>query len=109
MLRACVIDFESTWETRLPLIEFAYNNSYHANIGMARFEALYGRPCRSPLCWAEVRDNQLLGADMVRETNEKIQTVRETMKAAQDQFKSMLTSIARNWSSVLVIIFSLKE
>ena len=47
MLRACVLDFEGTWETHLPLIEFAYNNSYHSSIGMAPFEALYGRPCRS--------------------------------------------------------------
>ena len=61
MLRACVIDFESTWETHMPLIEFAYNNSFYSSIGMPPFEALYGRPCRSPLCWAEVRENQLLG------------------------------------------------
>ena len=49
MLRACVLDFEGTWETHLPLIEFAYNNSYHSSIRMASFEALYGRPCQSPL------------------------------------------------------------
>ena len=54
MLRAYIIDFESSWETYLPLIEFAYNNSYHASIGMAQFEALYGGPCHSPLCQTEV-------------------------------------------------------
>ncbi|GJS33981.1 putative reverse transcriptase domain-containing protein [Tanacetum coccineum] len=54
MLRACVIDFGNGWEGHLPLIEFSYNNSYHASIKAAPFEALYGRKCRSPVCWAEV-------------------------------------------------------
>ncbi|GJT50806.1 putative reverse transcriptase domain-containing protein [Tanacetum coccineum] len=53
MLRACVIDFGNGWEGHLPLIEFSYNNSYHASIKAAPFEALYGRKCRSPVCWAE--------------------------------------------------------
>ena len=75
-----MLEFESTWETHLPLIEFAYNNSYHSSIGMAPFKALYRRPCRSLLCWAEVGDDKLLGPDMVRETNEKISIVRENMK-----------------------------
>ncbi|GKB93313.1 reverse transcriptase domain-containing protein [Tanacetum coccineum] len=54
MLRACVIDFENGWVKHLPLVEFSYNNSYHASIKAAPFEALYGRKCRSPVCWAEV-------------------------------------------------------
>nr|GFB48849.1 putative reverse transcriptase domain-containing protein [Tanacetum cinerariifolium] len=56
MLRACVIDFRKGWERHLPLVEFSYNNSYHASINAAPFEALYGHKCRSPVCWAEVRD-----------------------------------------------------
>nr|GEV14695.1 putative reverse transcriptase domain-containing protein [Tanacetum cinerariifolium] len=48
MLRACVIDFGNGWERHLPLVEFSYNNSYHASIKAAPFEALYGRKCRSP-------------------------------------------------------------
>ncbi|GKB13190.1 putative reverse transcriptase domain-containing protein [Tanacetum coccineum] len=56
MLRACVIDFGNGWEGHLPLIEFSYNNSYHASIKASPFEALYGRKCRSPVCWAEVGD-----------------------------------------------------
>nr|GEX76205.1 putative reverse transcriptase domain-containing protein [Tanacetum cinerariifolium] len=56
MLRPCMIDFGKGWERHLPLIEFSYNNSYHASIKAAPFEALYGRKCRSPVCWAEVRD-----------------------------------------------------
>nr|GEZ29343.1 putative reverse transcriptase domain-containing protein [Tanacetum cinerariifolium] len=61
MLRACVIDFRKGWEKHLPLVEFSCNNSYHASIKGAPFEALYGRKCRSPVCWAEVRDVQLTG------------------------------------------------
>ncbi|GKA42548.1 putative reverse transcriptase domain-containing protein [Tanacetum coccineum] len=49
MLRACVIDFGKGWERHLPLVEFSYNNSYHASIKAAPFEALYGRKCRSPV------------------------------------------------------------
>ena len=88
MLRVYVLHFESLWETYLPLIELTYNNSYHSSIGMTPFEALYRRPCRSPTCWDEVGDAQLLGIEMVRETNEKIVVVREKMKAAQDRHKS---------------------
>ncbi|GJW26186.1 putative reverse transcriptase domain-containing protein [Tanacetum coccineum] len=72
MLRACVIDFGKGWERHLPLIEFSYNNSYHANIKAAPFEALYGRKCRSPICWAEVGDVQLTGPEIIHETTEKI-------------------------------------
>ncbi|GKA78830.1 reverse transcriptase domain-containing protein, partial [Tanacetum coccineum] len=53
MLRACVIDFRSSWDRHLPLVEFSYNNSYHTSIKVAPYEALYGRKCRSPLCWSE--------------------------------------------------------
>ncbi|GJS18703.1 putative reverse transcriptase domain-containing protein [Tanacetum coccineum] len=56
MLRACVIDFGKGWERHLLLVEFSYNNNYHASIKAAPFEALYGRKCRSPVCWAKVGD-----------------------------------------------------
>nr|GEV10951.1 putative reverse transcriptase domain, ribonuclease H-like domain, aspartic peptidase domain protein [Tanacetum cinerariifolium] len=72
MLRACVIDFGNGWERHLPLVEFSYNNSYHASIKAAPFEALYGRKCRSPVCWAEVGDAQLTGPELIHETTEKI-------------------------------------
>ncbi|GJX87787.1 putative reverse transcriptase domain-containing protein [Tanacetum coccineum] len=68
MLRACVIDFGKGWEKHLPLVEFSYNNSYHASIKAAPFETLYGRKCRSPVCWAEVRDVQLMGPEIIHET-----------------------------------------
>ncbi|GJW64681.1 putative reverse transcriptase domain-containing protein [Tanacetum coccineum] len=72
MLQACVIDFAKGWERHLPLVEFSYNNSYHASIKAAPFEALYGRKCRSPVCWAEVGDVQLTGPEIIHETTEKI-------------------------------------
>ncbi|GJV09118.1 putative reverse transcriptase domain-containing protein [Tanacetum coccineum] len=55
MVHACVIDFGKGWDRHLPLVEFSYNNSYHTNIKAAPFKALYGRKCRSPVCWAEKR------------------------------------------------------
>ncbi|GJS87272.1 putative reverse transcriptase domain-containing protein [Tanacetum coccineum] len=72
MLRACVMDFRKGWDRHLPLIEFSYNNNYHTSIKAAPFEVLYGRKCRSPICWAEVGDAQLTGPEIVRETTEKI-------------------------------------
>ncbi|GJU29788.1 putative reverse transcriptase domain-containing protein [Tanacetum coccineum] len=71
MLPACVIDFGNGWERHLPLIKFSYNNNYHASIKAAPFEALYVRKCRSPVCWAEVGDAQLIGPELIHETTEK--------------------------------------
>ena len=65
MLRACVLAFKGSWEKYLSLVEFAYNNSYHSNIEMAPYKALYGRKCRSPLCWEEVGERQLLGPEII--------------------------------------------
>jgi hypothetical protein len=87
MLRACMLDFGGAWESHLPLAEFAYNNSYQSSIGMAPFEALYGRPCRSPVCWAEVGDQALLGPEIVRETTEKVALIRDRLKTAQSRQK----------------------
>ncbi|GKE05071.1 putative reverse transcriptase domain-containing protein, partial [Tanacetum coccineum] len=64
MLRACVIDFGNGWVKHLPLVEFSYNNSHHASIKAAPFEALYGQKCRSPICWAEVGQVQLTGPEI---------------------------------------------
>nr|GEW89531.1 putative reverse transcriptase domain-containing protein [Tanacetum cinerariifolium] len=72
IVRACVIDFGSGWDKHLPLAEFSYNNSYHTSIKAAPFEALYGRKCRSPVCWSEVGDTQLTGPELIRETTEMI-------------------------------------
>ncbi|GKF06735.1 putative reverse transcriptase domain-containing protein [Tanacetum coccineum] len=90
MLRACVIDFGKGWERHLPLVEFSYNNSYHASIKAAPFEALYGRKCRSPVCWAEVGDVQLTGPEIIHETTEKIVQIRERLQAARDRQRSYI-------------------
>ncbi|GJS54854.1 putative reverse transcriptase domain-containing protein [Tanacetum coccineum] len=88
MLRACVIDFGKGWDKHLPLVEFSYNNSYHASIKAAPFEALYGRKCRSPVCWAEVGDSQLTGPEIIQETTEKIIQIRQRLQAARDRQRS---------------------
>nr|GEW45581.1 putative reverse transcriptase domain-containing protein [Tanacetum cinerariifolium] len=62
MLHACSLDFRKGWDKHLPLVEFSYNNSYHTSIKAAPFKALYGRKCRSPICWAEVGDSELTGS-----------------------------------------------
>ncbi|XP_071739717.1 uncharacterized protein [Rutidosis leptorrhynchoides] len=88
MLRACVIDFGSGWDQYLPLAEFSYNNSYHSSIKAAPFEALYGRKCRSPLCWNEIGDLQLTGPEIIQETTEKIFQIQERLKMARSRQKS---------------------
>ncbi|GJS53914.1 putative reverse transcriptase domain-containing protein [Tanacetum coccineum] len=88
MLRACVIDFGKGWVKHLPLAEFSYNNNYHASIKAAPYEALYGRKCRSPVCWAEVGEAQLTGPKLIQETTEKIVLIKQRMQAAQDRQKS---------------------
>ncbi|GKF16527.1 putative reverse transcriptase domain-containing protein [Tanacetum coccineum] len=88
MLRACAIDFGKSWVNQLPLVEFSYNNSYHASIKAAPFEALYGRKCRSPVCWTEVGEAQILGPELIQETTEKIIQIKQRMQAAHDRQKS---------------------
>ncbi|KAI3739022.1 hypothetical protein L2E82_29372 [Cichorium intybus] len=87
MLRACIIDFGGSWENHLPLVEFAYNNTYHSSIQMAHFEALYGAPCRTPTCWTGIGEKPLAGPEIVAETEEKIQSIREHMRVAQNRQK----------------------
>ncbi|GJZ73486.1 putative reverse transcriptase domain-containing protein [Tanacetum coccineum] len=88
MLRACVIDFGNGWERHLPLIEFLYNNSYHASIKAASFEALYGRKFRSSVCWAEVRHTQLTGPELIHDKTENIVQIKQRIQAARDRQKS---------------------
>ena len=75
MLRACVLDNKGSWEEHMPLVEFAHNNSYQASIQMALNEALYGRPCRSPLWWTEVGESSITGPDLIRDTYEKVSLI----------------------------------
>ena len=80
--RACVLDHTGSWEEHLPLMEFAYNNSYQASIQMAPYEALYGRPCRSPICWTEVGESSIIGPDPIRDTSDKVSLIRQRLLTA---------------------------
>nr|GEZ83567.1 putative reverse transcriptase domain-containing protein [Tanacetum cinerariifolium] len=88
ILRACAIDFGKGWVNHFPLVEFSYNNSYHASIKATPFEALYGRKCRSPVCWTEVGEAQILGPELIQDTTEKIVQIKQRMQAAHDRQKS---------------------
>lgn len=88
MLRSCVLDFGGNLGEYLHLVEFAYNNSYHSSIGMTPFEALYGRPSRSLLCWMEFGETALLGPDLVQQTTETIKVITQKSETAQSRQKS---------------------
>ena len=83
MLRACVLDLKGSWEEHLPLVEFTYNNSYQASIQMAPYEAFYGRPCRSLICWTEVGESSITGPDLIRDTSKKVGMIRKRLLTAQ--------------------------
>ncbi|GJU10422.1 putative reverse transcriptase domain-containing protein [Tanacetum coccineum] len=85
MLKACIIDFEGSWDVHLLLVEFSYNNNYHSSIRCAPFKALYGRKCRSPILWSEVREGQLIGPEIVQKTTKKISQIKDRLKAACDR------------------------
>ncbi|KAK1615471.1 hypothetical protein QYE76_020988 [Lolium multiflorum] len=88
MLRACALDFGGSWEEHLPLAEFSYNNSYQSSIKMAPFEALYGRKCRSPICWHEAGSSKEFNPDYVKEKQQIIDIIRDRLKIAQSRQKS---------------------
>ena len=77
--------FQSNWEKYVSLVEFEYNNSYQSTIEMSPFETLYGRKCRSPICWEEVGDQRLLGPELVQEKTEKIRVIKKRMNVAQNR------------------------
>nr|GFB56563.1 putative reverse transcriptase domain-containing protein [Tanacetum cinerariifolium] len=87
-IACCVIDFKSSWDRHLPLVEFSYNNSYHASVKVAPYEALYGRKYKSPVCWSEVGDSQLTGPELVRDTTEKIVQIKKRLLTAHSCQKS---------------------
>ena len=90
MLRSCAIDYEGSWDRHIPLVEFVYNNSFQSSIGMAPYEALYGRKCRTPLCWTELSERKVIGPDLIREIEEKVKMIREKLKMATDRQKSYI-------------------
>src|SRR5436853_6686369 len=85
MLRCCVLDSGGSWESYLALVEFVYNNSYQASVGMAPYEALYGRPCRSPVCWLEAGEGYLEGPDLVQTSSDSVSAIRRRLIEVTDE------------------------
>ena len=82
------MEFLGSWDRYIPLMEFSYNNSFQSSIGMAPYEALYGRKCRTLVCWTELNEHKVIGLDIVKDTEEKVQVIRKRLKAASDRQKS---------------------
>ena len=82
------MEFTGSWDRYIPLIEFSYNNSYQLSIGMAPYEALYGRRCRTPVCWTKLNEHKVIGLNIVKDTEAKVQVIRQSLKAASDRQKS---------------------
>ena len=88
MLQGCVLDFPGSWDRYISLMEFVYNNSYQSSIGMAPYGALYGRRCRTPMCWTKLNEHKIIGPDLVGDTEEKVQIIQQRIKAASDRQRS---------------------
>jgi hypothetical protein len=88
MLHACVLTDGPKWDKHLPLAELSYNNSYQESIKMSPFEALYGRPCRTPLSWSEFGKRVIFGPDLVTEAEEKVKQIQANILAVQSRQKS---------------------
>jgi hypothetical protein len=87
MLRACALKHGASWDKSLPFVEFSYNNNYQASLKMARFEALYGRKCRTRLYWSETLESHLFGPKIIKEAEQHVQVFRENLKVAQSRQK----------------------
>ena len=92
MLRMYVMDKPSKWEDYLHLVEFAYNNGYHASLKMSPFEALYGRKCNTPVSWDNPADRVVVGPELLKEMEDQMIKIKQNLKAAQDRQKSYADS-----------------
>jgi hypothetical protein len=80
MMRACALKYGKNWVKSLPYAEFLYNNSYQSIIELARFEALYGRQCKTPLFWSQMGESQVFRPEVLRDAQRKIQMIWESLK-----------------------------
>nr|GFC72705.1 putative nucleotidyltransferase, ribonuclease H [Tanacetum cinerariifolium] len=87
MLHSCALEWTGNWDDYICLVEFAYNNSWHASIKCAPFEMLYGRKCRAPICWDQVGERVIEGPEMIEVTNEKVSVAKEKLKEARTRQK----------------------
>ena len=82
MLRSCVIGYKGSWDRHIPLVVFVYNNSFQSSIEMAPYKALYGRKCRTALCWTELSEKKVIGPNLIQEAEEKVKMITERLKVA---------------------------
>ena len=87
MLRMYVMDNQVKWEEYLHLVEFAYNNGHHSSLGMPPYQALYGRPCRTPLSWDRIEDRVTVGPQIVKDMEQQVILIRQRLREAQDRQK----------------------
>jgi len=88
MVRACALYYAGSRDLNLPLVEFAYNSSYHSSIGMAPCKALYGRRCRTLVCWEEVGEKEPSKVELIDQTKEIVSLIRKRLQATQSRQKS---------------------
>jgi hypothetical protein len=98
MLRACALQYGTSWDKSLPYAEFSYNNSYQQSLKMAPFEALYGRKCRTPLFWNQTGESQVFGPDVLKDAEEQVRKIRENLRVAQSRQKSYADTRRRDLS-----------
>src|SRR3954469_6170916 len=96
MLRACTLDYGSSWDDNLSYAKFSYNNSYQTSIKMASFEVLYGRKCSTPLLWSGVGERSLFGPELIKDAEEKVRQIQDRLRVAQSPQKSYADSKRRD-------------
>jgi hypothetical protein len=85
MLRACVLEYQGSWDQNLPWAEFSYNNSYQESLKITPFEVLYGRRCHTPLNWIEPGEKVIFGPDLVEEAEATVHCIQDNLKAAKSR------------------------
>ena len=98
------MQFKRNQDSHLLLIEFTYNNCYHSSVGMTPFEALYGKQCRTPLCWDEVGERKHIGPEFIQMTTDKVKVIHSMLKATQDRQKSYVDNQKKTLSLMLKIM-----
>ena len=88
------------------MVEFAYNNGYHASLKMSPFEALYGRKCNTPVRWDNPSDRVVVGPELLKEMEDQMIKIKRNLKAAQDRQKSYVDSNKTIENSKWVTMFS---
>ena len=88
MLRACVLDHKGSWEEQIVLSGIRLQQQLSGECTNGTIEALYGRPCKSPLCWTEVRESSIIGPDLIKDTSEKVSLIRQHILTTQSRQKS---------------------